>query len=119
MIVRYREDEQLPYLKLNRQFHEELFRLSRNDALLEIYEQVLVRIHAVRFIVKKNASEWRAAVDDHEKIIAAIESRDARRLAAVLKTHMTETAASIARHALPGATVARGSSAAKQGRGTA
>jgi DNA-binding GntR family transcriptional regulator len=113
MIVHYRKNEELPYLKLNRQFHEELFHLAGNDALMEIYRQVLVRIHSVRFIVKKSASEWRAAVDDHERIIDAIEARDPRRLAAVLKTHMTETAASIARHALPGTTDPSSSSATR------
>jgi DNA-binding GntR family transcriptional regulator len=67
---------------------------------MDMYGQVLVRIHSVRFITKKSASEWRRAVDDHERIIAALESRDAPGLAAILKTHMTGTAASIARHAL-------------------
>jgi DNA-binding GntR family transcriptional regulator len=118
MIMHYRKDEELPYLKLNRQFHEELFRLAGNDALMEIYRQVLVRIHSVRFIVKKSASEWRAAVDDHEKIIEALEARDPHRLAAVLKIHMTETAASIARHALHGTTTRSGALAAGRGRGT-
>jgi DNA-binding GntR family transcriptional regulator len=100
MIAHYRAGEQLPYLGLNRRFHEELFRLAGNDALTDMYGQVLVRIHSVRFITKKSASEWRRAVDDHERIIAALESRDAPRLASILKNHMTGTAASIARHAL-------------------
>ena len=100
MIAHYRASEQLAYLGLNRRFHEELFRIAGNLALMDMYGQVLVRIHSVRFITKKSASEWRRAVDDHERIIAALESRDAPGLAAILKTHMTGTAASIARHAL-------------------
>jgi len=100
MIADYRASEQSAYLGLNRRFHEALFRLAGNDALMDLYGQVLVRIHSVRFITKKSATEWRRAVDDHEEIIAALESRDATRLAAILKVHMTGTAASIARHAL-------------------
>jgi DNA-binding GntR family transcriptional regulator len=116
MIARYRAGKQIPYLKLNRQFHEALFRLARNDALMDMYRQLLVRTHSVRFIVKKNASEWHAAVDDHEEIIAAIAACDATRLAAILKTHMTETAASIARRALSGTTAASDSTPARRKR---
>jgi len=96
----YRKSDELNYLKVNREIHRALFTAANNPSLTALYEQLLVRTHAVRFTIRKTAAQWEKAVNDHELIMQYLEKRDARKLSKILRSHMTETAASIARTAL-------------------
>jgi DNA-binding GntR family transcriptional regulator len=88
------------YLRLNRQIHHSLFEIAGNASLTAIYEQLLVRIHSVRFVARKTPEQWQRAVDDHVAIMAAIEQRDGPRLAKLLKSHLIDTAIPIARRSI-------------------
>ncbi|MDB5531311.1 MAG: transcriptional regulator, GntR family [Devosia sp.] len=88
------------YLRLNREIHQYLFAVAANGALTTMYEQILVRIHAVRFVTRKSAEQWSRAVDDHRSILDAIERRDGAQLAALLRTHLLGTASDVARDTL-------------------
>jgi DNA-binding GntR family transcriptional regulator len=88
------------YLRLNRQIHHSLFEIAGNASLTAIYEQLLVRIHSVRFVARKTPEQWQRAVDDHVAIMAAIEQRDGPRLAKLLKSHLLDTAIPIARRSI-------------------
>jgi DNA-binding GntR family transcriptional regulator len=100
MMRHFERDEEAAYRRLNRQFHEALFDIAGNAALAELYQQLLGRIHLVRFLVDKKETDWKKAVSDHERIMAAIEARNATRLAAILKMHLTETAAELSRQSI-------------------
>jgi DNA-binding GntR family transcriptional regulator len=89
------------YLRLNRQIHHTLFEIAGNSSLTALYEQMLVRIHSVRFVARKTAEQWQRAVDEHVAIMAAIEQRDGLRVGRLLKRHLLETAVPIAREAMP------------------
>jgi DNA-binding GntR family transcriptional regulator len=88
------------YLQLNRQIHLALFEIAGNASLTAIYEQLLVRIHSVRFVARKTPEQWQRAVDEHVEIMAAIERRDGPHLADLLKSHLLDTAGPIARQSL-------------------
>jgi DNA-binding GntR family transcriptional regulator len=88
------------YLRLNRQIHHKLFEIAGNGSLTAIYEQMLVRIHSVRFVARKTAEQWQRAVDEHVAIMAAIEQRDGPRVARLLKRHLLDTAVPIARESI-------------------
>lgn len=88
------------YLRLNREIHRLLFTIAANPSLTTLYEQLLVRTHAVRFVTRKSSEQWQRAVADHRAILAAIEKRDGKRLAEVLRTHLLETAATVARETI-------------------
>jgi DNA-binding GntR family transcriptional regulator len=88
------------YLRLNRQIHHSLFEVAGNASLTAIYEQLLVRIHSVRFVARKTPEQWQRAVDDHVAIMAAIEQRDGPGLAKLLKSHLLDTAIPIARRSI-------------------
>jgi DNA-binding GntR family transcriptional regulator len=85
----------LAYSKLNRQIHEALFEIAGNAALSALYQQLLVRIHAVRFVARKTPERWQEAIDDHEKIMTALRARDASLLAAALRQHLRHKADSV------------------------
>jgi DNA-binding GntR family transcriptional regulator len=92
MVGHYRRSEWLPYSKLNRAIHEAIFAAAGNAALSAIYQQLIIRIHAIRFVVKKTPERWRQAVEEHEQMVEALESRDGKKLARIMKLHLRNKA---------------------------
>jgi DNA-binding GntR family transcriptional regulator len=88
MVEHYRAGDAVGYLKLNRSIHEAFFEIAGNRSLTQLYQTLLVRIHAVRFIAQKSNKRWREAVEDHELMMAALKVRDGTRLAGVLRQHL-------------------------------
>jgi DNA-binding GntR family transcriptional regulator len=105
MMSHFRQGRQAPYLRLNRAVHEKIFAIAGNEALFDLYRQLLVRVHSLRFVVKKTAAQWSRAVKDHERIMAAFAAGDGDRVAAILRDHLSGTAASIARGSIAPAAV--------------
>jgi len=92
MLEHYRKGNSAGYLQINRKIHEAFFEAAGNHALTQFYQTLMVRIHAVRFIAQKSSERWREAVEDHERMIAALKARDGERLGAVLKEHLRHKA---------------------------
>ena len=92
MLVHYRAGDAASYLRLNRAIHEAFFDMAGNTALTQLYQTLMVRIHAVRFIAQKSSERWREAVDDHEEMMAALKARDGLRLGTILKQHLRHKA---------------------------
>lgn len=100
MFDRHIEGKEAEYLRLNKRIHQKFFQIANNQALTTLYVQMLVRIHAVRFVARKSPQQWLRAVRDHKAILRAIEARNGKRLAALLKQHLLHTAADIARSSI-------------------
>jgi DNA-binding GntR family transcriptional regulator len=96
MLGAYRRGEAGPYAKLNRAIHEALFEAAGNATLAALYENLMVRIHSVRFHARKSPARWREAVDDHVAIMAALEARDGPALARILRLHLRHKAELVA-----------------------
>jgi len=88
MVEHYKRGEWLPYPKLNRAIHEAIFAAAGNAALSSLYQQLILRTHAVRFMAKKSPARWAQAIADHAEILAALERRDGPGLAQVLSLHL-------------------------------
>jgi DNA-binding GntR family transcriptional regulator len=95
MVRHFERGDWVAYTKLNRTIHETIFAAAGNGALAALYQQLLVRTHAVRFVAKKSAARWREAVDDHEKMMLAIDKRDGKALARLLTQHLKHKAESV------------------------
>jgi len=113
LLDHFRHGEESAYRRLNREFHEALFDIAGNAALSELYQQLLGRIHLVRFLIDKRETNWQKAVDDHERIMEALEARSGRRLAEILKAHITDTAAELSRQSLDRSSQPRDAGAAR------
>ncbi len=100
MMKAYRAGHEGAYLRLNRLIHEAFFELAGNAMLAALYQTLLTRIHSYRFIVRKSEASWKRAVDEHEEIIEALAARDKRRLARLLRKHVTGTTVGIAKESL-------------------
>ncbi len=92
MVKHYKRGEWAGYIKLNRAIHDAIFAAAGNAALTQLYQQMLVRTHSVRFVAKKSAPRWQEAVEDHEKMMAALEKRDGKALAKILTVHLQHKA---------------------------
>ena len=97
MMGHFEKDEEAEYLRHNRRIHEAFFEIADNATLSAYYQQILTRIHACRFVVRKSRYHWAAAVEEHKAMIEALEARDAPRLGALMERHVTGTTAGIAR----------------------
>ncbi len=85
----------LAYSKANRSFHELIFTVAANTALQQTYQQLMVRIHAVRFVARQPADAWDQAVGDHEDIMAALRARRAKDLGRLLRRHLDNKARAV------------------------
>jgi DNA-binding GntR family transcriptional regulator len=88
MVNHYRQGERLEYYKLNQQIHTGIVALANNAPLAEVHGLLQSRVKRIRFIGHEGAERWAGAVAEHERIIAALEARDAETLAHELDTHL-------------------------------
>jgi DNA-binding GntR family transcriptional regulator len=91
MMDMYEKRDRLPYFKLNQSIHSAILRLSKNEALAYVHGILQARLRRIRYIGNEGPEKWAGAVADHEEMIAALEARDAERLAKVLIAHMDRT----------------------------
>jgi DNA-binding GntR family transcriptional regulator len=80
------------YSNANRAIHAAIFEIADNATLSAQYQQLMFRIHAVRFVARKSPEDWQRAVQDHEDIMAAFRSRDKARLFQLMRDHLTHKA---------------------------
>jgi len=100
LLAEYEARDEDAYLRTNRLFHETLFALTGNATLQAMYAQILGRIRACRFVVRKSAENWRLAMEEHCAIIEALAARDKRRLPKLLRQHVNGVTVAIARDAI-------------------
>ena len=88
MVGCYRRNEYAPYAKLNRAIHEAFFTAARSPVLTGSFNNLIIRTHAIRFVARKSLERWREAVEDHEKMMVALEARDGAQLGELLREHL-------------------------------
>ncbi len=91
MMALYAARNRLEYYKANQAIHSAIVRISDNAFLASTHEMIQSRLKRIRFLGNEGADKWEGAVAEHEEMIAALEARDAERLARVLARHMDET----------------------------
>lgn len=100
MMAAYEAGDEPTYLEANRAFHETLVACAGNATLQTTYIQILLRTRSFRFVARKSAETWRAAVSDHRQIMEALIARNGRRLSRLLRRHVMGVTVRIARDAL-------------------
>ncbi|MDE2609442.1 MAG: FCD domain-containing protein, partial [Burkholderiales bacterium] len=56
----------------------------------QIYISVNRRLQSLRFRSNFQTAKWDRAVQEHDEMIQALEARDGKRLAAILRQHLLE-----------------------------
>ncbi|MFA7504454.1 MAG: GntR family transcriptional regulator [Burkholderiaceae bacterium] len=76
------------YYRLNALIHAAINRAARNPVLTRTYDGINARVQSLRFRTNQNATKWKRAVKEHERMVEALEARDSTTLRAVLVEHL-------------------------------
>jgi len=76
------------YYRLNAAIHRAINAAAKNPVLVATYNQVNARLQALRFRSNQDEDKWRAAVKEHEQMVAALSARDPDAMRAVMATHL-------------------------------
>ncbi|HWX12610.1 MAG TPA: GntR family transcriptional regulator [Trinickia sp.] len=76
------------YYVRNQAIHDRINEAARNTALRQVYVTMNRRLQALRFRSNFQTSKWDSAILEHEEMIRALEARDGKRMAAILRAHL-------------------------------
>jgi len=89
MVAHYESRALKPYFAINQQIHEMILAAARNQTLSSLYRALEGRVRQARYLANMSTSRWAQAVEEHERMILALEARDGAALAKILKNHLT------------------------------
>lgn len=76
------------YFEINQAIHKAILSATGNETLQRTHELVAFRAQRARYQANLTPERWRAAVEEHEAIAAALAMRDAERAGALMKQHL-------------------------------
>jgi DNA-binding GntR family transcriptional regulator len=87
------------YSDVNIEFHQSIIRLSRNDVLIDLAENLFTHMRMIRrkTIVEKDRAD--RSIRDHMSIIEALEARDTRRAEELVRDHALGLAEHVEKYA--------------------
>jgi len=88
MIMHYQKGELHEYFQMNKAIHEKILAAAHNATLANIYNSLAGRVSPARFRANMSKPRWAEAVEEHEKILKALEDRDGTALSHLLKAHL-------------------------------
>ena len=88
MALHHTRDEQPEYFRINQQIHDKIMELADNPSLFQVYRSLAQRVRRARYLANASINRWDAAMREHEEILDALDARDGKRLAALLRVHL-------------------------------
>lgn len=76
------------YYRLNAAIHAALNSAAKNPVLTETFQRINNRVQSLRFRTNQDAAKWKRAVQEHERMLEALQARDAAALRQVLVAHL-------------------------------
>jgi len=76
------------YYRLNMSIHRAINAAARNPVLTATYHQVNARLQALRFRSNLDGEKWTRAVQEHDRMVEALQKRDGAALRAELVSHL-------------------------------
>jgi DNA-binding GntR family transcriptional regulator len=86
------------YSDANIAFHQAIIRMSGCGLLAEMTENLYIHMRAIRRITIQQANRWSRSVEDHMRIIEALERRDAEGAERLARAHALGLAAHVEEH---------------------
>ena len=83
------------YFKFNQAIHLKLVKYSGNAVLYNTYRQLNGNVRRARYVANLSKERWDAAVREHDEILAALGSRDVKRIKTLLSEHLVQKLASV------------------------
>lgn len=95
MVEHFRRDERRAYMELHHAIHDALIAATGNGVLIETYRMLKTRIRGVLSIVRDPPAGWNEAVEEHVRMMEALEARDGTTLARLARRHVRDRMASV------------------------
>ncbi len=76
------------YYRLNAQIHAAINAAAKNPVLAKTYKAINARVQSLRFRTNQDEAKWKLAVKEHERMIEALDARDAQAMRAVMVEHL-------------------------------
>src|SRR5262245_16089816 len=83
------------YFKFNQAIHLKIVKYSGNTTLYNVYRQMNGNVRRARYMANLSKERWDAAVREHDEILAALGTRDVKRIKALLSDHLAHKLASV------------------------
>ena len=88
MLAAYTRRDLPTYYRINAQIHTLINAAARNPVLTQTWRTVNARLQALRFRSNFDEAKWKRAVQEHERMVELLGTRDAAGLRALLVTHL-------------------------------
>lgn len=88
MMACYTRRELSSYYRLNARIHDAINAAASNPVLSATYRTINARVQALRFRTNQDNTKWKRAVQEHERMIEALEARDGAAMSQVLVEHL-------------------------------
>ena len=95
MLAYHARNDLAGYFKFNQAIHLKLVKYSGNNVLYNIYRQMNGNVRRARYMANRSKERWDAAVREHDEILAALGTRDVKRIKALLSDHLAHKLASV------------------------
>jgi DNA-binding GntR family transcriptional regulator len=76
------------YYRLNAAIHQHINGAAHNPVLAATYRQVNARLQALRFRSNQDGDKWARAMQEHDRMVTALQQRDGAALSAELVAHL-------------------------------
>ena len=86
------------YSETNIEFHRALFRMSHNQLLEQITENLFIHMRSIRARTIGESDRARRSIIDHMNIIEALERRDTELAERLARQHTLDLAAHVEKH---------------------
>jgi DNA-binding GntR family transcriptional regulator len=95
MVVKHSRGDLASYFRYNQAIHLKIVEASGNATLANTYRQLNANVLRARYMANLTKERWDEAVREHERILAALTSRDVNRLKRLLEDHLAHKLASV------------------------
>ena len=91
MKVMFAKGKRPEYFELNQKIHDSLIALPGNDTLIGLHATLSKRMRRIRFTGNTMQVNWDEAMQEHESMMDALNSKDFSRLAKTMEQHILNT----------------------------
>ena len=85
----HKQGDREHYFELNQAIHAQLFLLSGNPVLAATHDKLNLRLRRARYYANVSQTRWDHAMQEHEQMMEALESKNGKRLRALLEEHLS------------------------------
>jgi DNA-binding GntR family transcriptional regulator len=92
MVEHVRRGERQPSIELNSAFRRALIEAADNETLTEMHQMLASRLGNILSVARGLSLHWDQAVEDHQRMLVALEARDSNALATLARQRVGQLA---------------------------